>query len=585
MKSKKVKDKKSRSSFKELLKMYRKVKIPWLLVIGSMLLSIVYKEAQSSLVPYVSKLEMGLIDESGFLGGFIMLTIAVAFIEAVQGAANELGSVMMARNVRRTLWGKLIRLPMSLYDKIEPQKFVSRVTQDTTGAYAAITVTVQIISVGYGIYTNFMKMYKTYDTIALIMLTGIPMTFIAAYFSGKLEYRINEIVNNSYSVVTNFFGERLPNLLHIKTSNMDEEEYKNGIKASNDRYKAEVRKLNLFIIQAPIPTFAQYINEVVLLVVASSLVRAGTMRMAQLINLYNYYLLFMGNAIMLNAIWQGIKRSHGSCETIAPLINMEDEKLDGEAFDSENEDIRFENVSFSYGERKVLENINFAIPSGKITAIVGENGCGKSTLIKLLEGFIEPDSGKIYLGGKDMKEISLSQWRQNVGYLFQGNQIVKGSIRENICYGLGRESSDEEIENAAKLACAYDFIKDREDGLDSQISRFDSKLSGGELQRLAIARIILKKPAYLIMDEATSGIDMLSEKQVMQGINKIMDGKTVIMVSHDLNLIKRADNIVILNNGKVEANGSYGEVLKNSELFQRFCETSSARGEEACLTV
>lgn len=568
--------KKKDSSFKGLLGLYRRVKIPWLPVILSMLLSIVLKETESRLVPYVSKIEMGTIEESGFLGGFVMLTIALAVVEAFQGGANELGGAIMARNVRNTLWGKLIRLPMSVYDKIEPQRFVSRVTQDTTGAYAAITVTVQTISVCYGIYTNFMKMFHTYKTLSLIMLTGIPLTFLTAWIAGKLEYKINEIVNSSYSAVTNFFGERLPNLLHIKTSNMDEEEYENGVKASDDRYRAEIKKLNLFIVQAPLPTIAQYLNEIVLLVVASTLVSAGTMKMAQLVNLYNYYMLFMGNSLMLTAIWQGIKESHGSTETIAPLIIAEDENLDGEFSAPESEDIRFENISFSYGEHKVLDDISFVIPRGRVTAIVGENGCGKSTLIKLLEGFNEPDSGSIYLGEHDMKSVSLSSWRDRVGYLFQGNQIVKGSIKENICYGVDREVSDEEIERAAKLACAYDFIIEREDGFDSQISHFDSKLSGGELQRIAVARVIMKNPSYLIMDEATSGIDVLSEKLVMKGINEVMEGRTVIMVSHDMNLIKRADNIIVLSDGKVEASGSLGEVIKNSELFRRFCETKTA---------
>lgn len=568
--------KKKESSFKGMLGLYRRVKIPWLPVILSMLLSIVLKETESRLVPYVSRIEMGTIEESGFLGGFVMLTIALAVVEAFQGGANELGDAIMARNVRNTLWGKLIRLPMSVYDKIEPQRFVSRVTQDTTGAYAAITVTVQTISVCYGIYTNFMKMFHTYKTLSLIMLTGIPLTFLTAWISGKLEYKINEIVNSSYSVVTNFFGERLPNLLHIKTSNMDEEEYENGVKASDDRYRAEIKKLNLFIVQVPLPTIAQYLNEIVLLVVASTLVSAGTMKMAQLVNLYNYYMLFMGNSLMLTAIWQGIKKSHGSTETIAPLIIAEDENLDGEFSAPESEDIRFENISFSYGEHKVLDDISFVIPRGKVTAIVGENGCGKSTLIKLLEGFNEPDSGSIYLGEHDMKSVSLSSWRDRVGYLFQGNQIVKGSIKENICYGIDREVSDDEIERAAKLACAYDFIIEREDGFDSQISHFDSKLSGGELQRIAVARVIMKNPSYLIMDEATSGIDVLSEKQVMNGINSVMENKTVIMVSHDMNLIKKADNIIVLNEGKVEASGSFGEVLKNSELFERFLETQTA---------
>ena len=166
--------------------------------------------------------------------------------------------------------------------------------------------------------------------------------------------------------------------------------------------------------------------------------------------------------------------------------------------------------------------------------------------------------------------MNLFDWRGNVGHLFQGDQIVKGSIRENIAYGIEREFSEDELIEAAKLAKAYDFIMEKEDGFDTQISKFNTKLSGGEIQRLAIARIILQKPSYLIMDEATSGIDVVNESEIVEALYNLMTGKTVVMIAHDMNLIERADNIVVLNNGVVEATGDYDTVSKNSKLFQNF---------------
>lgn len=564
----------NRVSWGNLLRFYTKIRIPWLLIILNMAFSIVVKEAESQLVPFVTKIETGVITEHGFLLGFVLMTVLYNVSEIVQGSFNDLGREVMTRNVRRTVWGKLIRLPMSVFDRDDPQRLVSRVTQDTTGAYAAVTVLVQIISVGYGIYTNFVKMYRVYKMLALIMLTGIPLTFLSAWILGKLEYQINQITNSSYAALTNFFGERLPNLFHIKTCRTEDEEYKKGVEASQARYKAELRRIWRFIIQGPIMTMAQYLNMVVLLLVASAMVRTGTMKMAQMINLYNYYMLFMGNALLLNAIWQGIKGSQGACATIANLVNTEDEKLDGPVSVPEQaQDIEFEHVSFAYEEgRDVLKDVSFVIPHGKVTAIVGENGSGKSTLIKLLERFNDPSAGAIRLGGEDLKDVNLTQWRDAVGYLFQGDQMVKGSIRENICYGQDRECSQEEVEQAARLARAYDFIQAKEGGFDAEISRFDSKLSGGELQRLAIARIILKKPRYLIMDEATSGIDVVSEAEVMEGLNQVMAGKTVIMVSHDMKLASKADHIVVLDGGEVEASGTYEQVSAASPLFRRLTD-------------
>lgn len=573
----KLKTKENKASWAALLKLYKRVKIPWFSVVCVLLLSLAMKEAESRLVPYTTKIMTGAIDMHGFLGGFIVLTIFVGVIEALQGGVNELGAAITTRNVRKTVWRKLINLPMSVYDKEDNQSFVSRITQDTTGAYAAISCVVQLVAVVYGLYTNFAKMFKVYDKLALIMLTAIPITFLVSWICGKMQFKMEKIVIDSVSAITNFFGERLPNLLHIKTSNMEDEEYLKGVEANNAKYKADVQYLSIFIVQGPLGTFAQYINEVILLVVATALVRQGVMKMSQMLNLYNYFILFMGNAILLTAVWQGVKKSHGSCSTIAKICEIEDENLkDGMHLDTEQKDIRFENVTFAYEEgNNVLKGVSFTVPSGKITAIVGENGSGKSTVVRLLERFNNIDSGKIMLGDDDFYDINLFDWRSKVGHLFQGDQIVKGSIRDNICYGLDREISEEELIEAAKKAKAYSFITEKEDGFDTQVSKFTTKLSGGEMQRLAIARIMLQKPEILLMDEATSGIDVVNESDIVEALYNLMEGKTVIMIAHDMKMIEKVDNIVVLNNGVVEASGDYDTVLSESPLFRSYTNERS----------
>ena len=570
MKTKKNKTvKETTASWKTLFKFYRKVKLPWGWLLIVFLMSFAVKEAQSLLVPFSSKLQTGAIEEAGFLWGFILMTAFYNISEAVQGSVNEFCGVVTARNVRHSVWYKLIHLPMKVFQKEDPQRFVSRVTQDTNGAYAAVACIIQLWSIIYGIYTNFARMYKIYHELALIMLSAIPMTILASWICGKLQFSMERITNSAYAAITNFFGERLPNLLHIKTCNMEDAEYRKGIEANEAKYKADVRRENRFIFSGPLGTMAQYVNQIILLLVASALVRSGDMKMYQMVNLYNYFLLFMANTFMITAVWQNLKLSHGACSTIAQLAEMEDEKLDGPvSVEAEGADITFENVSFAYTEgTPVLKGISFVIPKGKVTAIVGENGSGKSTIVKLLERFNDPSTGTIRLGDADLKDVNLQQWRNAVGYLSQNNQMVKGSLRENICYGLDREYTEEELIEAAKLAQAYEFIQAKEEGFDAQISQFETKLSGGELQRLAIARIIMRKPQYLIMDEATSGIDVVSEAEVLEGINALMEGKTVIMVSHDMNLIRKADHIVVLNDGVIEASGSFDYVVKHSAFF------------------
>ncbi len=563
-----------RESWRRLFKIYTKIKIPWLWMILVAALSFAYKEVQVLVVPYQTKIMTGAITDHGFLAGFLVLTFAAAAVEAVQGAVNELTAIMTARNARRSIWTKLLLLPMKFFRNKDPQEYISRITQDTSGLFAALAILINLASLIFAVVEAFRRMYATYNTLALIMLSGIPIMILGAWITGKFQYKIIHIQNTAMAKMTGFFAERLPSLMHIKTSNMEDEEYLKGIEANNARYKAECRMEIYQILMGPIGSFAQTFNQVVLLIVASALVRQGTMEMYQLVNLYNYYLLFMGNSFLIMSMWQMLKMSHGASEVVGQILDAEPERLEeGEPMEDKVEDITFDHIAFSYdGKTPVLRDASFTIPKGKKTVIVGENGCGKSTSIKLLEGFEEPDSGTISIGGRNVKDISLKELRDKVGYLFQGNQIVKGTIEENIRYGIDRDCTEEEIVEAAKAAKAYDFINEKDEGFRSEISRFDNKVSGGEMQRIAVARMILKDPDYLIMDEATSGIDLISARAVNDSVSQMMKDKTIVAVSHDFEEIKKADHIVVLNKGCVEAEGDYNTVYNNSELFRQFAE-------------
>ena len=561
-------------SWKELLRLYRKIRIPWgmLILVGGF--SLLIKQAQLWLVPYTSKIMTGAITEHGFIAGFVGFTLLYTLVEALQGGINELTGQITQRNVRHTVWNRILRLPMSYFGDQDRQGLVSRVTQDTTGTYAAIAAMIQLISVVYGTVTAFQKMYIAYRSLALIMLSGIPITIFSTWLLGKMQYKISYINNTAISKMTNFFAERLPGIMRIKTAGTEDEEYRKGVQANEERYRAELRQERIFIFTGPIGSMAQYFNQIVLLLVASALVRAGTMKMYQLVNLYNYYLLFMSNAFMLSAVWQSVKTSHGSSTTIAKLVDAAEEDLEsGTSMENCKGNIAGNGIHFSYdGKRQVLSGVDFTIPAGKITAVGGENGCGKSTLIGLLERFQHEQSGQLLVDGAPLDDIRLKDWRENVGYLFQGNQIIQGTIRENITYGVHRAFTEEELVDAAKKAKAYNFIQEKENGFDTQISRFDNKYSGGEMQRIAIARMILKRPEILIMDEATSGIDVISEHEVMEALMNLMAGKTVIMVSHDMEMIRRADNLIVLNGGQVEASGDFHQVAAASPLFQAFLD-------------
>ncbi len=562
--------KKDSLTWGQLFGFYRKIKVPWWAIALSLIISLAVKKVALLVVPYQTKLMTGAITDHGFLAGFLIFTAINTLMESINEMAIDLSGNLMARNVRHAVWGRMLKLPMPFF-KGKSQSMVSRVTKDTTGMYAGISAVVQLVSVIYGVYIAFKQMYITYKSLALVMVALLPVTLLTAWILGKLQYKIIEITNSSMAEITDFFAERLPNLNYIKTSNMEDEEYKKGIEASRRRYQAEVKQENLFILTAPIMMISQYINQIVLLLIATSLVRAGAMKMFQMVNLYNYFLNFMSNALMIGGLWQALMGAKSSGSVIARIIHAQPEDLEGGmSLEKENQDIIFDHVSFSYdGEREILSDVSFTIPRGKVTAIVGENGCGKSTILKLLERFEEPIGGNICLGDAPLKDVNLKEWRDAVGYLFQGDQIIKGSIKENISYGLS-EHTDEEIRQAAEKACAWEFIESRKHKMDSKISKFDAKCSGGEQQRIAIARNILKEPDYLFMDEATSGIDTVTEKIILKNIFDQMRGKTVVMITHDLELMKKAEHLIVLANGQIEAQGSFEKIKTISPTLEHF---------------
>lgn len=565
------------SSWRPLLHIYKTVRIPWHLLIAVVLLSFGEQWVNVKLVEYTSKIETGTMVAGSFLIGYICYSVVSFVFEYAYDLANTTGNAQMGRNVRQRLWGKMLRLPISYYEKEAPQQLVSRVTKDSTFAYGAVTSVIQLVSMIYGIVIAMKPMVEIFGVKSWIVAVVIPVLFVTSWIVGKIQYRLDRMINLVYSKMTNFYSERLPNMAYIKTNNMEKSEYQKGIQASNEKYKADVLYKILFALQMPLQSLANYIGLIFVLIAASAMVRAGNITAVQMRELMLYFNIVMADATMLFSIWMTIKASHGGCEKIAEINEHPEEDISGCEEISGQKDIVFDNVSYGYNEdRLVLKDISFTIPAGKITAIVGENGSGKSTITRLLERFDKPVSGEIRVGESDLYQLDCAKWRDSIGYVFQGDQMVSGTVRENIAYGVHGEYTQEDLIKAAKDAEAYAFIMEKEKQFDTPIQVFDSEFSGGQLQRLAIARVFMKNPDYLLMDEATSGVDMLKETEIIARIKKNMRDKTVILISHNMNIVKDADHIVVIAGGQVEAEGSVDEMMQNSRTFKAMLGNTDA---------
>ena len=239
-----------------------------------------------------------------------------------------------------------------------------------------------------------------------------------------------------------------------------------------------------------------------------------------------------------------------------------------------NENIAFQNVNFSYDDKQVIKNVNFEIPTQTSTAIIGPSGSGKSTLCHLLLRFYDIDDGNIRIDGVDIKDMTLSTLMSKISAVFQKVYLFNDTIENNILFG-NPGATKEEIIRAAKQACCHDFIMSLPEGYQTMLNEKGSNLSGGEKQRISIARAILKDAPIIILDEATASIDPENEQLIQTAINELSKGKTVITIAHKLETIKNADQIIVLNEGEIIQKGSHDELIRKPGMYQDFIRIKS----------
>jgi len=251
------------------------------------------------------------------------------------------------------------------------------------------------------------------------------------------------------------------------------------------------------------------------------------------------------------------------------ILKQKDMKDEGEAINPDNKDISLNRVSFSYDKKMVLDDVSLNIKEKSMVAIVGPSGSGKTTVCKLIARFFDVDAGEITLGGVNIKDYSINSLMKNFSFVFQNVYLFNDTIKNNIKFGKDN-ATDEEVIAAAKKACCHDFIMSLPEGYDTKLDDGGGNVSGGEKQRISIARAMLKDAPIIILDEATANIDPENEKLLSDAFANLTKDKTVIMIAHKLNTVKAADNIIVLDEGKIVEEGKHEQLIKNNGLYSRF---------------
>lgn len=355
----------------------------------------------------------------------------------------------------------------------------------------------------------------------------------------------------------------------IKAFNMDENTNKKIDQAIRESRKGNILLEKTFIPYAVLQQLVLRVNSVVVIFIAILFYINGTMELFKcLLMVISAFMIYgqLESAGSVSALLRLLDVSMNKVDEIDAIPVMD---IDGKGIVPKNYDIKFNNVSFSYDDKKILKNINLKIPEKTTTAIVGPSGSGKSTLCNLIARFWDVTEGSITIGNRDIKEYTLNSLLKNISMVFQNVYLFQDTIANNIKFGKPNATMDEVIE-AAKKACCHDFIKSLPNGYNTVIGEGGSNISGGEKQRISIARAILKDVPIIILDEATSNIDPENESRLQEAIAELTKDKTIIMIAHRLKTVKQADQIIVLDNGNIVQKGTHDELINKPGIYADF---------------
>ena len=561
---------------KRYLNIFKGVQIPWMMLAVLLILNIVESYVfleQATLTADIIDTSQNAIKADQFVRFIVVLIInAVLSISIIY--IKGWNDQKLNHGVRNKLWNKLMHLPSRYYDLESGDSLVSRITTDSEHSNTYFNVAISLITAVYAGAVTVKQMYKYNPKLTLYMLIAMPLLLVISALVGKLGFVANKKAQVSFADSLAYLVERTRNLRLIKASRMEYTEQQEGKKRFDRQFRVSLLSSLLSSLTAALIPIFGGIGIVVSFVVGGKLVREGVITVGRLVGFYTLSGLLSTRLLTLLQLYTSLKEANGRLDKVAELLEMPDENREGIEFDVADADLVAEEVCFSYGDRPILDGVNFRIPKGQITAIVGPNGAGKSTMFKLLERMYDPDNGTLRFGEDDIKKFDLTSWRGSFAIVSQDKPLLSGTVRENILYGVRRKVEEEELIHVAKLANIYDFVMATPGGFDAPVGMGGSNFSGGQRQCIAVARAMMRNPDYLLLDEATSNLDAKSEQLVSQALTNLMKGRTTVMIAHNYSATRDATHIIVMKDGKVEAEGSPEEIRASNEYYRAFAGKS-----------
>ena len=517
-------------------------------------------------------------DKMGSLQTVVLIILAAITLKNVFAwLSGQLGAglqELVTRDLRDTVYRHLVQLPLSYFQRTKTGQVVARILTDTAQSKALITELVtRSLQSGATVIVSVVALVSLSWKLTLVSLVLAPLLIGALQpILRKLRKRHRRL-SNEYGEMTSIVTEAVSGIRLVKATGAEPHESVRFTDASGRYAKAMTRVAALGVLSQPLTEVAgTAIAVLVLWIGARQVLVDHTMNGADLITFLVIVLRMLQPLKQISQVPATAQSSMASAERLFDVLDETTEaKADHGTRDvtTLNEGVRFEHVSFTYGDEPVLSDVSFDAPKGEIVALVGASGSGKSTLVDLVPRFNAPTSGRILLDDIDLQEIRLTSLRKLTGIVSQDTVLFNDTVRANIAFGAPGVYTQSQIEAAARAANAHQFITELPQGYDTVLGERGTRLSGGQRQRIAIARALLSDPPILILDEATSALDTESERLVQEAIDRLLAGRTVFVIAHRLSTVEHAQQILVLDRGRIVERGTHDALLARRGPYHR----------------
>lgn len=508
--------------------------------------------------------------------GIVMVVTALLMMTGGIGGAYfaAKAAISFAADIRKDTFEKVQKFSFANLDQYNTGSLVTRLTNDVTQVQNLINMALRMMLRAPGMLIGALIMaFMMNRELAAVILVVIPILVILIGIVIKTAFPRFTIMQKKLDTLNSTIQEMLTNVRVIKSFVRGDYEEEKFSRANEDLKKSSLSAFNVVILNMPIMMLMMNLTTLGVVWFGGKQILVGRMPVGDLTAFTTYIVQILMSLMMLAMVLLQSSRAmaslHRITEVLDARIDLTDENSAQKDKRVENGTVEFKDVSFRYykeNKEPVLSHINFKIDSGKILGIIGSTGSGKTTLVQMIPRLYDPDEGEVLVDGVNVKEYSLEHLREGVGMVLQKNVLFSGTIRENLMWG-DENASEEEVEKAAAAAQAS-FVRDFTEGYETELGQGGVNVSGGQKQRLCIARALLKKPKILILDDSTSAVDTATEAKIRESFSRLLKETTKIIIAQRITSVMEADEILVLDEGEIVGKGTHEELLKTCEAYQ-----------------